>query len=119
MIGDTIGITYNAVAKTLAKVNQDGYSADYFLDDSANLLRFTMKISHTLPTKTNPGESHLMKLSVEELDASGTVIRTAHSWGVLRTDGAPQSLVLSQRTQAALLTALTVANTNKMLGRES
>jgi predicted DNA-binding protein (UPF0251 family) len=119
MIGDTIPVTYNSVVKTLAKVNQDGYSADYFLDDSANLMRFTLKVSHTLPTKTNPGESHLMKLSVEELDATGAVIRISHSWGVLRCDLAAQSMTVSQRTQAALLTALTVANTNKMLGRES
>jgi hypothetical protein len=119
MIGDTIPVTYNAVVKTLSKVNQDGYSAEYFLDDSINLMRFYLTVKHTLPSKSNLGESHLMKLLVDYLDATGAIVRKASSWTVMRTDNSAQDMVTSQRVQAALLTATTVANTNKMLGRES
>lgn len=119
MIGDTIGITYNAVAKTLVKVNQDGYGAEYYLDDAANLMRFSLIVKHTLPSAKNAGESHMMKLSVTFLDANGNPIRTAVSHGVMKTDTVAQDLVSSQRVQAAFLTAFTTANTNKMLGRES
>lgn len=119
MIGDTIGITYNAVAKTLVKVNQDSYGADYFLDDSSNSLKFYLNVRHTIPSKGKFGESHMMKLIVEYLDGTGAVTRTAESWGVMRTNDNTQDYVSSQRTQAAFLTAWTAANTNKMLGRES
>lgn len=119
MIGDTIGITYNAVAKTLVKVNQDSYGADYFLDDSANLMKHYLKVRHTIPARGKFGESHMMRLDIEFLDANGVVIRTASSWGVLYTNDNTQDLVTSQRTQAAFLTALTAGNTTKMLGRES
>lgn len=119
MIGDTIAITYNAVVKTLNKINQDNYGAEYFLDDSANLMRFTISVKHTIPAVGKYPESHLMRLDVSYLDAAGLVIRTASSWGVMKTDTAIQDLTSSQRTQAAFLTAWTVTNTNKLLGRES
>jgi len=61
----------------------------------------------------------LMRLDVDFLDAAGTLIRTGTSWGVMKTDAAQQDLVTSQRVQAAFLTAWTVTNTNKLLGRES
>lgn len=120
MIGDTIGITYNSVAKTLVKVNQDSYGAEYYLDDASNLMRFALTVKHTIPKKGSPGESHLMKLSVDFLDnVTGAVIRTTSSWGVMRSDVTSQDLVSSQRVQAAFLTAWTSTNTTKMLGRES
>lgn len=119
MIGDTIGITYNAVAKTLNKINQDNYGADYYLDDSTNLMKFRISVKHTIPAAGKFPESHLMRLDVDFLDALGAVTRTATSWMVMKTDSATQDLVSSQRVQAAALTAWTVGNTNKMLGRES
>jgi hypothetical protein len=117
MIGDTIGITYNAVAKTLNKVNQDAYGADYYLDDTT--MRFYISVKHTIPSRGKFGESHLMRLNVEYLDAGGVLLRTASAWTVIRTDDANQDYVTSQRVVAALLTATTTANTNKLLGRES
>lgn len=119
MIGDTIGLTYNAVAKTLNKVNQDNYGAEYFLDDSTNLMRFRITVKHTIPKIGEFPESHLMRLDVDYVDANGQLLRTATSWGVMKTDDATQDLVSSQRVQAAFLTAWTTANTNKLLGRES
>lgn len=120
MIGDTIGCTYNAVSKTLVKVNQDAYGADYYLDDSTNNMRFSLKIRHTIPARGKFGESHMMRLDVEFLDSTtGAVLRTVSSWDVMLTQDANQNLVDSQRVQAALLTAATATNTTKMLGRES
>lgn len=119
MIGDTIGITYNAVAKTLVKVNQDSYGADYYLDDSANSMKFRLSVRHTIVESGLPGDSHMMRLYVDYLDVNGLITRTASSWGVMKTDVAIQDLTSSQRTQAAFLTAWTSGNTTKMLGRES
>lgn len=120
MIGDTIGITYNAVAKTLTRVGDNGgFGQEYFLDDSTNLMRFRISCKHTGYKAGKPPESHLMRLDVEYLDAAGAIIRIASSWGVLKTDVSVQDLVSSQRTQAAFLTAWTSGNTTKLLGYES
>jgi hypothetical protein len=119
MIGDTIGITYNAVAKTLVKVNQDNFGADYYYDDSAALQRFFLKVRHTIPARGKTGESHMMRLDVETYDASGVLLRTSSSWNVLATNDGIQDTTVSGRVQAALLTAATSTNTNKLLGRES
>lgn len=119
MIGDTIGITYNAVAKTLSKVNQDSYGADYYLDDSTNLMRFYLKIRHTIPARGKSGESHMLRLDVEFYDSAGTLLRTVSAWNVMVTNDGVQDYTSSQRVQAAMLTAATTANTNKLLGRES
>jgi hypothetical protein len=118
MIGDTIGITYNAVAKTLRKVNQDNFASDYYLEDSG-LLRFRMKVAHTVPPVGKPGESHVMRRDGEHYDAGGIHLRTSTAWVVMRTDIGIQDLVSSQRIVAALLTAAIPANTDKMLQRES
>lgn len=119
MIGDTLGLTYNTVAKTLNKVNQDSYGADYYLDDSANLLRFYAKIRHTIPARGKSGESHMLRLDVEHYDSAGVLLRTVSSWGVMATATGTQDYTSSQRCVAAFLTAYTTTNTNKMLGRES
>lgn len=119
MIGDTIAVTYNAVSKTLNKVNQDSYGADYYLDDSANLMRFFIKVRHTIPARGKSGESHMLRLDVEHYDANGVLLRTASAWKVIVTNDGVQDYVSSQRVQAALLTAETTTNTNKILGRES
>lgn len=122
MIGDTIALTYNAVAKTLVKINQDSYSSEYYLDDSANLMKFTMTVNHQFP-KNGKGniESHLMKLAISFLNSvtPSIVDRTTSSWVVMRTDGGLQDFTQSKRSMACLLTGATVANTDKMLGRES
>lgn len=45
MLGDTLAITVNAVAKTLRKINQDAYSAEYLLRETTQ--EFRMKIRHS------------------------------------------------------------------------
>lgn len=119
MIGDTIGLTYNTVAKTLNKVNQDSYGADYYLDDSANLMRFFLKIRHTIPARGKYGESHMIRLDVEFYDSAGNLLRTVGTWGSTSTLDGVQDYVSAQRVIAAFLTAYTTTNTNKVLGRES
>lgn len=119
MLTEPIAITYNAVVKNLVRVNQDSFGAVYYLDDTANLMRFTLSVKHTIPAAGAFPESHLMRLDVDMLNVDGSLLRTVTSWGVMKTDTSQQDLVTSQRVQAAFLTAWTSANTNKLLGRES
>lgn len=121
MITDPISITYNAVAKSLNRINQDSYGAVYYLDDSANFMRFTLTVKHTIPKSgVQTPESHLMRLDVDFISSTdGSVVRTTSTWGVLKTDVTSQDLVSSQRVCAAFLTAFTTTNTDKLLGRQS
>lgn len=45
MFADTIAITINAVAKTLVRINQDGYSSEYRLREATG--EFSLKIRNT------------------------------------------------------------------------
>lgn len=119
MLGDTIGLTYNSVAKTLKKVNQDNYGASYYLDDSGNQLMFNMNVKHTVPPRGKTGESHLVRLDVDHLDTDGAVIRTASSWAVMRTFTGTQDPTATSRCVDALVGWCTSANMALVAGRES
>lgn len=117
MIGDTWDITYNAVTKTLKKVNQDSYGAVYYLDDGT--IRYTLTVKHTIPATGKPGESHMVRLNVDYYDAEGVLLRTNSQWYAIRTDGGIQdstSLALSTLALAAELDATLLG---KIIGRES
>lgn len=117
MIGDTIGITYATVAKTLKKVNQDNFGANYYLEDGND--RFNLTIKHTIPAKGKAGESHLARLDVEHYDVDGVLLRTASAWTVIRTDIGIQDSTKSTNATLALQSFLTSANIGKIVGRES
>jgi hypothetical protein len=116
-LGDTISITYNAVSKTLARINQDNFGANYYLEDG--LVRYNLSIKHTIPARGKFGESHLARLDVEHYDAEGVLTRTASSWSVIRTDGGIQDSTSSTRAVTALQSFLTAPNIAKIVGRES
>lgn len=117
MIGDTVGITYATVAKTLVKINQDNYGANYYLDDSADL-KFRLTVKHTIPAVGVAGESHLCRLDVDHYSA-GVLVRTASAWAVIRTDVGVQDSTKSKDAALALQTFMTSANITKVVGRES
>jgi len=119
-LADPLVVTYNAVAKNLNRINQDAYTATYYLDDSSNNMKFTATVKHTLQKTGAFPESHLMRLDVEFLDSvTKKTVSIVSSWGVMKTDLAGQDLVTSQRVQAAFLTAWVTANTDKILTRQS
>lgn len=49
MFGDSIALTVDTVAKTMNKINQDNYSAEYLLRET--LVEYRLRVRHT---KTNP-----------------------------------------------------------------
>lgn len=117
MLGDTVSITYNTVAKTLSKINQDNFGAQYFLEESQ--IRYNLSIKHTIPARGKAGESHLARLDVEHYDANGVLLRIASAWSVIRTDSGVQDSTSSTRAANALVTFLTSANITKLVSRES
>lgn len=117
MIGETASITYNGVAKTLSRVNQDNFGAQYYLEESG--IRYNLSVKHTIPPRGKPGESHMVRLDVEHYDANGVLLRTASSWTVIRTDVGIQDSTSSNRAALALQTFLTSTNIGKLVSRES
>ena len=67
MLGSTLTITMNGsggTAKVLPLVNQDGYSAEYFLDEG--LITYRAKVRHSkdsVKTGTQPFDRHVVTFS--------------------------------------------------------
>lgn len=117
MIGETVTINHNSVAKTLKRINQDNFGATYFLDDGP--VKFNLNVKHTIPQRGKSGESHLARLDVEYYDANSVLLRTASAWSVIRTDNGIQDPSASNYAASALQDFLTDANIAKIVGRES
>jgi hypothetical protein len=117
MLGNTLGITYNAVTKTLSRVKDDGYTADYYLDDGQQ--KYTLSVKHTVPPRGEPNESHMVRLDVAHYDANGVYLRTASAWSVLKTFDAVQDTVSSTRCANALVGLTDSTFVGKLAVRES
>lgn len=64
MLGDTVTVTINAVAKILKKINQDSFSSEYLLRETTG--EFRMKIRHSKENTLIRGEQmerHNVELS--------------------------------------------------------
>lgn len=116
MLGDTISVTYNTVAKVLSRIKQDGYGAEYYLDDVTKRFYFTVK--HTVPATGKTGESHLARLDVEHI-TDGVVARKSSAWTAIRTDVGLQDQATSEDTTEALVDFLSDATITKIVGRQS
>jgi hypothetical protein len=116
---DPAALTYNAVAKNLNRNNQDGYGSTFFLDDSGNLFKFSLEIKHTIPAAGKPGESHMIRLYVEEYDASLVLLRTTSAWLAIRTDDGAQAQLSAERAANCLVAFLTAGNVTKLVGRQN
>lgn len=123
MLGDTISVTYDTVAKTLNRVRQDGYGAEYFLDDRAVSNRtFSVNVKHTIPGELGgSGESHLFRLDVDQYDTASpyAFLRRSSAWMAIRTDYAAQDQEISEDTTEAVVDFLSDATITKIVGRQS
>lgn len=117
MLDNTISITYNAVSKTLSRIKDDGYSSDYYLDDGTE--KYSLSVKHTIPSRGEPGESHLVRLDVEHYDGTGEFLRTSSAWTVVKTFDGVQDTVAGNRTANALIGLLDTTFVAKILNRES
>jgi hypothetical protein len=73
MIGNTITITVGVTDKVLTLINQDGYSSEYLLKDTASEFRLRIRHSKTKATAAKPSyDRHNVEL-VETVYADGDV----------------------------------------------
>lgn len=70
MIGDTLTVTYNSVAKTLSKINQDSYSSEYLNRSATEEFRVKIQNSNeSTRAGVRPFERHRVELTRTEFDA--------------------------------------------------
>lgn len=116
-LGDPVSITYNGVAKSLAKTYPANGGVEYTLDEVTT--RYTMSVKHTIPPKGGAGESHLVRLDVDQYDAGNVLLRTSSAWIVIKTFDGVQLATASDYTTQALIDFLTDGNIDKIIARES
>lgn len=119
MLGDTVGITVNAVAKTLAKINQDGYSSEYYLRET--LQEFRMKIRHSKDRPAADGvqvDRHNVELTQTVYATSTTPEIIRRSYTVITNRFNDDSTAVGY-LQGALNGFLTSANVAKFANWES
>jgi hypothetical protein len=119
MLGTSITITVNAVAKVLARVDDSQpYQATYYLSETTR--DYTCIVKHTVPkVKGASRESHLLRLDVTDYDANGAAIRKSSVWTVLETSLGSQNDVDLGYFRAGLAGFLDATNTGKILQRIS
>lgn len=120
MFADTITVTINAVAKVLNRINQDGYSSEYFLRGSLD--EFRLKLRHTNYTNKDTGKvidrhnAELVQTVYPVAPSTVPVIRKAYT--VLeneRSDGITDPL----NFDLGFVAFFTSANITKLLNIES
>lgn len=73
MLGNTLALTINGSAKTLVKINQDGYSSEYLLKESTSEFRARVRHTKTKATASRPSyDRHNFEL-VETVFATAEV----------------------------------------------
>lgn len=119
MLGDTVSVTVNAVAKTLAKINQDGYSSEYYLREVTQ--EFRMKIRHTRDRPAKDGtvvDRHNVELTQTVYATSTTPEVIRRSYTVI-TNRYNDDATAVGYLQTALNGFLTPANLAKIANWES
>jgi len=120
MLGDTISITVNAVAKTLSKINQDGYSAEYLLRESTGEYRLKVRHQKDRPDKLGRVyDRHTADFTYTIFpDSQGLGGKTRRTYIVIvnKDDDDAASVV---HIQQGLQAYLNTANATKVVGWES
>lgn len=120
MFADTLTITVNAVAKALIRINQDGYSSEYFLREATQ--EFSLRIRNTDYTDKTRG----VKVSRHNVEFIQTVYPVApaisstvrKAYYVFEND-LGDTVVDPVKTALGLAGFLTEANLTKMANKES
>lgn len=120
-ITDPAAITYNSVATNLNRVNQDNYGSVFYAESAAGE-KMNLTVKHTIPGLGKDGESHLLRLDVEEYDASDVLLRKTSAWLAIRTDGGIQDQTAAENAAKALLAYLSASSyavVTKLVSRQN
>jgi hypothetical protein len=120
MLGTTLTVTINGVAKVLKRNNSsEPYTATYFLADSSTL-DYTLTVKHTIPKVRGASkESHLVRLDAQTYDVDGAPIRTQSTWVVSEVSAGRQNSTDLNYMAQGLFGFLNTANNGFVLDRDS
>lgn len=118
MLADPQTVTVNAVAKVLARINQDNNTSVYRLRSTTDEWVLTIKHNSGKITGGVQGEGHVVKLSYTLFATSTDPEKVFHTWVTIQNgDGA--SLTDVKNAVLGLCAYLTGANIDKLLNGES
>lgn len=119
MLGDTISLTHNSVARVLSKINQDNYSSEYLLRTATD--EFRLQVRHSTES-AKPGvvpfERHNLEFTATTF-ATPTVaeVKNISSYTIRTRKGTdPATALLAAKAQVAWLSD---ANVTKLIAWES
>lgn len=120
MFGDTLAITIDGSAKTLNKINQDGYAAEYLLKEATG--EYRLKITH----KTFSDLARAVTTNRHFVDFSYTIYPVApatrstirHAYVVLE-DQTGDDLVTFLKLALGFMAFFTNVNNTKLVNWES
>jgi 3-hydroxy-3-methylglutaryl CoA synthase len=120
MFSDTITITINAVAKILNRINQDGYSSEYFLRETTGEFRLKLRnSSYVDKTRGANIDRHSVELTQTVYAvAPATLTTVKKAYAVIENQQA-DPIVDNAKFGAGFAGFLTEANITKLLNFES
>nr|UJQ84927.1 MAG: hypothetical protein 2 [Leviviridae sp.] len=120
MFSDTITFTINAVAKVLTRINQDGYSSEYLLRETAGEYRAKLRNStYKSKDKSVTTDRHNLELVHTIYPVAPATSPTIRKTYVVFENDAGDALVDNAKTSLSVMAFLTEANITKLLNFES
>nr|UJQ85185.1 MAG: hypothetical protein 2 [Leviviridae sp.] len=119
MFADPLALTINGTAKSLPKINQDGYGSEYFLKEADRNTR--VRIRHTKGRPNSLGVSvdrHSVRID-EEIFATATAAAFKRTATIAIENISSDSAASVDDGALALFTFLSAANIAKLVGFES
>lgn len=120
MFADTITITINSVAKVLNRINQDGYSSEYYLRSAND--EFRLKIRNSSYTDKARGikvDRHNVELVHTVFPVAPATISIVRKFYSVQENDAVDVVIDNAKFGAGTAAFLTEANITKLLNWES
>jgi hypothetical protein len=120
MFGDPLSVTINGVAKSLNKVNQDGYSSEYLLRTDTEEFRLTLQNVARFDNKRKVAiDRHTAQLTHTVFPVAPATLSTIRKTYSVIENQQGDILVNSQYVASGLYGLLTAPNITKLLNFES
>lgn len=119
MLGDTVTITINSVAKALSKINQDQYSSEYFLKEAAGEFRLRVRHSKDKVTQGKPQRDRHVITLTETVYPTPTTLEVVRQSSVTIVGNYTDAVANQQYDASGLLAYCNAATITKLINWES
>lgn len=116
-IANPLVITFNAVSKSLNRINQDSYGSEYYLREA--LADYRVKIRHSVESPQKSGitnDRHNVELTYTLFATATSPAIITQVYSVLRDDNQHGDSLTLQYAQAALNGLMTADNVDALFG---